>query len=48
MEYEDLQQAWLQFIRELEHELEVQMATTSAMKEREFNLHVYVEEDIIK
>jgi hypothetical protein len=47
-EYEDLQQAWLQFIREREHKLEVQTATTSAMKEREFNLHVYVEEDIIK
>jgi hypothetical protein len=48
MEYEDLQQAWLQFIREQEHELEVQTATTSAMEEHKFELHVYVEEDIIK
>jgi hypothetical protein len=47
-EYESLQQAWLHFIREREHELEAKTATVNAMKEHDYGLHVYVEDDIIK
>jgi hypothetical protein len=48
MEYKDLQQAWLHFIREQEHELEVKTATINAMKEHEYGLHMYMEDNIIK
>jgi hypothetical protein len=47
-EYEDLQWAWLHFIREREHKLEVKTATVNATKECEYGLHVYLEDDIIK
>ena len=47
-EYEDLQHAWQNFIKEREPGLEVKISTTTPFKEHESGLHVYASDETVQ